>query len=127
MLTSTLSSLELAADCSHCVECILLCRVLCATAYRIVLCLVSTCVSVFLCFIPSITGALNFSFYKRKLAAGECETPCAEEAIIRDVACFQTKAIFINTTRKKQNARSTNKSRDCLIGTLELELDGRNL
>ena len=45
----------------------------------------------------------------------------------RDVACFQTKAIFINTTRKKQDARSTNKIQDCLIGTLELELDGEKL
>ena len=46
---------------------------------------------------------------------------------IRDVACFQTKAIFINTTRKKQDARSTNKIQDCLIGTLELQLDGEKL
>ena len=45
----------------------------------------------------------------------------------RDVACFQTKAIFINATRKKQDARSTNKIQDCLIGTLELELEGGKL
>ena len=45
----------------------------------------------------------------------------------RDVAGFQTKAIFINTTRKKQDARSANKIQDCLIGTLELELDGEKL
>ena len=49
------------------------------------------------------------------------------ECWTRDIACFQTKAIFINTTRKKQDARSTNKIQDCLIGTLELELDGEKL
>ena len=45
----------------------------------------------------------------------------------RDVACFQTKAMFINTTRKRQDTRSFNKIKDCLIGPLELALDGEKL
>ena len=50
-----------------------------------------------------------------------------ERLDVRDVACFLTKAIFINTTSKKQDRRSINKIQDCLIGTLELELDGVKL
>ena len=45
----------------------------------------------------------------------------------RDVACFQIKAMFINTTRKRQDTRSFNKIKDCLIGLLELALDGEKL
>ena len=45
----------------------------------------------------------------------------------RDVACFQTKAMFTNTTRKKQDTRFFNKIKDCLIGPLELALDGEKL
>ena len=45
----------------------------------------------------------------------------------RDVACFQTKAMFINTTRKRQDTRSFNKITDCLIGPLKLALDGEKL
>ena len=46
---------------------------------------------------------------------------------IRDVACFQIKAMFINTTRKIQDTRSFNKIKDCLIGPLKLVLDGEKL
>ena len=54
---------------------------------------------------------------------------CVRETVgerVRDVACFQTKAMFINTTRKRQDTRSFNRIKDCLIGPLELALDGEN-
>ena len=46
---------------------------------------------------------------------------------IRDVARFQTKTMFINTTRKRQDTRSFNRIKDCLIGPLKLALDGEKL
>ena len=49
-------------------------------------------------------------------------TMYVEREYTRDVACFQIKAKFINTSRKRQDTRSFNKIKDCLIGPLKLAL-----